>query len=58
MHRSAVRTSPLSRRGFPAGAGGIGLAGLLGASVSDAVTATSADLPFINGRRDLVTNSQ
>jgi DMSO/TMAO reductase YedYZ molybdopterin-dependent catalytic subunit len=56
MHRSTFRTSPLSRRRFLARAGGIGVAGLLGASVLDAIAATSADLPFVNGRRDLVTN--
>src|SRR5882757_4278105 len=56
MHRSTFRTSPLSRRRFLARAGGIGVAGLLGASVLDAIAATSTDLPFVNGRRDLVTN--
>src|SRR5258707_1090966 len=56
MHRSTFRTAPLSRRRFLAHAGGIGVAGLFGAPVLDAIAATSTDLPFVNGRRELVTN--
>jgi DMSO/TMAO reductase YedYZ molybdopterin-dependent catalytic subunit len=56
MNRSTFLTSPVSRRRFLARAGGIGLAGLLGASAWDAMAATFAELPFVNGRRELVTN--
>src|SRR5882724_9873105 len=56
VQRSTFPLSPLSRRRFIAGMGGVGLTGLLGASVLDAIAATSTDLPFVNGRRDLVTN--
>jgi DMSO/TMAO reductase YedYZ molybdopterin-dependent catalytic subunit len=34
----------------------VGLAGLLGASPWKAMAATSVELPFVNGRRELVTN--
>jgi DMSO/TMAO reductase YedYZ molybdopterin-dependent catalytic subunit len=47
---------PLSRRRFLAGAGGVGLTGLLGTSAWDAMAASLVDLPFANGQRDLVTN--
>jgi DMSO/TMAO reductase YedYZ molybdopterin-dependent catalytic subunit len=56
MQRSTFPPSPLSRRRFLAAAGGVGLTGLLGASAWDARAATLVDLPFANGRRDLVTN--
>jgi DMSO/TMAO reductase YedYZ molybdopterin-dependent catalytic subunit len=56
MPRSTFLTSPVSRRRFLAGAGGIGLTGLLGASGWDAMAATLAELPFVNGQRDLVTS--
>jgi DMSO/TMAO reductase YedYZ molybdopterin-dependent catalytic subunit len=36
--------------------GGMGLTGLLGASTWSAAAATLVELPFANGRRDLVTN--
>ena len=44
------------RRRLLAGVGGIGLTGLLGASTWNAVAATPVELPFANGRRELVTN--
>jgi DMSO/TMAO reductase YedYZ molybdopterin-dependent catalytic subunit len=44
------------RRCLLAGVGGIGLTGLLGASTWNAVAATPVELPFANGRRELVTN--
>jgi DMSO/TMAO reductase YedYZ molybdopterin-dependent catalytic subunit len=56
MHRSNLPPSPLSRRRFLAGVGGVGLTGLLGASAWDAMAATLVQLPFANGQRDLVTN--
>jgi DMSO/TMAO reductase YedYZ molybdopterin-dependent catalytic subunit len=56
MQRSTFLPSQLSRRRFLARAGGIGLTGLLGASAWDAMAATLAELPFANGRRELVTN--
>jgi DMSO/TMAO reductase YedYZ molybdopterin-dependent catalytic subunit len=45
----------LSRRGFIGRVGGAGLMGLVGTSAWTAMAAT-LDLPFVNGRRDLVTN--
>jgi DMSO/TMAO reductase YedYZ molybdopterin-dependent catalytic subunit len=60
MQRSTDGPSDLgsqpSRRRFLARVGGIGLTGLLGASAWDAMAATLAQLPFANGRRELVTN--
>jgi DMSO/TMAO reductase YedYZ molybdopterin-dependent catalytic subunit len=56
MRRSTVSTSPLSRRFFLARACQISLAGLLGASAWKAAAATFVELPFLNGRRQLVTN--
>jgi DMSO/TMAO reductase YedYZ molybdopterin-dependent catalytic subunit len=44
------------RRRFLERAGGLGLAGLLGASAWNAMAATLVDLPFVNGQRELVTN--
>jgi len=46
----------VSRRRFLAGLGGMGLIGLLGTSAREAVAATFLELPFDNGRRELVTN--
>src|SRR5271168_5419796 len=46
----------VSRRRFLAGLGGMGLMGLLGTSAREAVAATFLELPFDNGRRELVTN--
>src|SRR5260370_3045121 len=56
MQRSTFPRSPLSRRRFLAGVSGVGLTGLLGASAWNAMAATLVELPFANGRRDLVTN--
>ena len=56
MQRSLFPPLPLSRRRFLAGVSGVGLTGLLSASAWDAMAATLVDLPFANGRRDLVTN--
>ncbi len=56
MRRSTVSTLPLSRRFFLAQACRIGLTGLLGASAWNAMAATLVELPFVNGRRELVTN--
>jgi DMSO/TMAO reductase YedYZ molybdopterin-dependent catalytic subunit len=56
MKPSMSPRAPLSRRRFLAGAGGVGLTGLLGASAWDAMAASLVDLPFANGQRDLVTN--
>src|SRR5579859_7714196 len=56
MQRSPFPPSPLSRRRFLAAAGGVGLTGLFGGSAWDTMAATLVDLPFANGRRDLVTN--
>ena len=52
MPRSNLPRSLLSRRGFLAHAGGAGLMGLFGTSA----WAATVELPFVNGRRDLVTN--
>ena len=56
MQRSTFPLSPLSRRRFIAGMGGVGLTGLLGASARNAMAATLVELPFANGRRGLATN--
>jgi DMSO/TMAO reductase YedYZ molybdopterin-dependent catalytic subunit len=56
MQRSTFPPSPLSRRRFLAGAGGMGLTGLLGASAWNTMAATPVELPFANGQRGLVTN--
>ena len=55
MPRSNLPRSLLSRRGFLAHAGGAGLMGLFGTSAWRA-TAATVELPFVNGRRELVTN--
>jgi DMSO/TMAO reductase YedYZ molybdopterin-dependent catalytic subunit len=55
MRRSTFLLPQVSRRCVLAGLGGIGLTGLLGASAREAL-ATFVELPFDNGRRDLVTN--
>jgi DMSO/TMAO reductase YedYZ molybdopterin-dependent catalytic subunit len=55
MMRSIVNTA-LSRRNFLAGAGTLGAAGLLGAFSRHALAGTPIELPFENGRRELVTN--
>ena len=56
MRQSNFRSTQLSRRDLLARVGGVSLAGLLGASPWKAMAATSVELPFINGRRELVTN--
>src|SRR5882672_1764635 len=56
MQRSTSATQQLSRRRFLARAGGIGLTGLLGALAWEAMAVTPIELPFVNGRRELVTN--
>ena len=56
MRSSTFLLPQVSRRCFLTGLGGMGLTGLLGASAREAMAATSVDLPFANGRRDLVTN--
>jgi len=55
MTRSNLSGSPLSRRGFLGRVGGAGLMGLFGTSAW-AGTAAGVEFPFVNGRRDLVTN--
>jgi DMSO/TMAO reductase YedYZ molybdopterin-dependent catalytic subunit len=55
MPGSNLRRSLLSRRGFLGRVGGAGLMGLFGTSAW-AATAATLELPFVNGRRDLVTN--
>ena len=55
MPRANMPHSPLSRRGFLGRVGGAGLMGLFGTSAWTAKAAT-LELPFANGRRDLVTN--
>jgi DMSO/TMAO reductase YedYZ molybdopterin-dependent catalytic subunit len=55
MPRSNLPRSLLSRRGFLGRVGGAGLMGLFGISASTAMAATR-EFPFVNGRRDLVTN--
>ena len=56
MQLSTFLSSQPSRRRFLAHLGGIGLTGLLGAPALEAMAAQLVDLPFVNGRRELVTN--
>src|SRR3989454_5797006 len=56
MQRPKVLSLQPSRRRFLAQLGGIGLTGLLGASAWEALAAELVELPFANGRRELVTN--
>ena len=56
MQRPTLPLPPSSRRQFLTRVGGISLTGLLGASTWDAMAATLAELPFANGRRELVTS--
>jgi DMSO/TMAO reductase YedYZ molybdopterin-dependent catalytic subunit len=56
MRRSSLLPTQPSRRRLLAHAGAIGLAGLLGVSARNVKAATLVDLPFANGRRELVTN--
>jgi len=55
MPRSNLPNSLRSRRGFLGRVGGAGLMGLFSTSAWTAMPAT-LELPFVNGRRDLVTN--
>jgi DMSO/TMAO reductase YedYZ molybdopterin-dependent catalytic subunit len=56
MKRSIANSGSLSRRNFLAGAGGLGVAGLLGAASWPARGGGLIEFPFANGRRELVTN--
>ena len=56
MKRSVANSASLSRRHFLAGASGLGLAGLLGALNRPVWAGELIELPFANGRRELVTN--
>src|SRR6266404_6577730 len=56
MQRSLFPPPPLSRRRFLAEVSGLGLTGLLGTSAWDAMAADLVEFPFVNGRRELVTN--
>src|SRR3979490_912277 len=56
MNRLIARPPSLSRRSFLAGAAGVGVAGLLGAFGRPARAGELIELPFANGRRELVTN--
>jgi len=56
MQGPKVLSSRPSRRRFLAQVGGIGLTSLLGASAWEARAAELVELPFANGRRELVTN--
>ena len=56
MQRLTVLSSQPSRRRFLAQLGGMGLTGLLGAPAWEAMAAQLVELPFANGRRELVTN--
>ncbi|MDB5955256.1 molybdopterin-dependent oxidoreductase [Ramlibacter sp.] len=56
MPQSNLTPARLARRRFLEGVGGAGLAGLFGASAGPARAASFAELPFANGRRELVAN--
>jgi DMSO/TMAO reductase YedYZ molybdopterin-dependent catalytic subunit len=56
MNRLIASSPSLSRRSFLAGAAGVGVAGLLGAFGRPARAGELIELPFANGRRELVTN--
>jgi len=51
-----LASSPWSRRNFLARAGGLGVAGLLGAYSRPAGAGGLVELPFANGRRELASN--
>ena len=55
VRNKLLPTQP-SRRRLLAHAGAMGLTGLLGVSARNVKAATLVDLPFANGRRELVTN--
>jgi DMSO/TMAO reductase YedYZ molybdopterin-dependent catalytic subunit len=56
MKRLLANLPRLSRRNFLAGAGGLGVAGLLGTFSRPARAGGPIELPFANGRRELATN--
>ena len=56
MKPSIANAHSVSRRGFLAGAGGLGAAGLLGVLARPARAGDLIELPFANGRRELVSN--
>ncbi|HEY0803238.1 MAG TPA: molybdopterin-dependent oxidoreductase, partial [Steroidobacteraceae bacterium] len=56
MKRLIANPAPLSRRDFLTAGGALGLAGLLGAASWPARAGGLIELPFANGRRELVTN--
>src|ERR1700730_15829950 len=56
MNRLIAGSPALSRRNFLASAAGFGAAGLLGAIGRPARAGELIELPFANGRRELVTN--
>jgi DMSO/TMAO reductase YedYZ molybdopterin-dependent catalytic subunit len=56
MKRSIANLPSLSRRAFLAGAGSAGIAGMLGGLEPRALAGELIELPFANGRRELVTN--
>ncbi|MDB6089848.1 MAG: sulfide dehydrogenase [Gammaproteobacteria bacterium] len=56
MKRSISNLPGLSRRNFLAGAGGLSVGGLLGAFSPPARAGALIELPFANGRRELVTD--
>jgi DMSO/TMAO reductase YedYZ molybdopterin-dependent catalytic subunit len=56
MRRSTLAPTQQSRRRLLAQAGAIGLTGLFGVSARNVKAEPLVDLPFVNGRRELVTN--
>jgi hypothetical protein len=58
MKHSIANAVLLSCRHFLAGAGGLGLAGLLGASIWPARAGGLIELPFANGRRVQLTTKR
>jgi DMSO/TMAO reductase YedYZ molybdopterin-dependent catalytic subunit len=56
MKQSIANPPSLSRRTFLAGAGGFGVAGMLGGFSRPAWAGGLIELPFANGRRELATN--
>src|SRR5580658_2230343 len=55
MRQFSSVSGQLSRRQFLAGVGGAGVAGVFSTSRSGAAE-SAVDLPFVNGRRELVTD--
>ena len=56
MMKRLLANTPWSRRNFLMGAGGVSLGGLLGSASRASDAASFVELPFANGRRELVTN--